>query len=435
VEWYLLVGAFLIAMTLIGTLVDRLPVTPAVIYLFAGAMLGPWALDILRIDLFDDSLLVERLTEAAVVLSLFGAGLKLRMPVRDPGWWIPLRLAFGAMVLTVGAIALLGWAALGLSLGAAIVLGAILAPTDPVLASEVQVRHAWDNDGLRRNLTAEAGLNDGTALPLMHLGLGILGLQSLGAFGLRWLTVDVLWGVVGGLAIGAAVATLAGTAVLFIRRRYAHAVGLDDFLAIGIVAVAYGAALAAHTLGFLAAFAAGVAVRRIEHRAMGDDPHPDARNPDEAADAHSEKAPAFMANALLEHNEQFGRLAELALVVVAGALLATVDVPLSALWVIPVVFLIIRPATVVAVLVGTGRPPIERGLIAWFGIRGIGSLNYLAYSVHHGFVGGEAETVAGIALACVAASIIVHGVSVNPLLALYRRRRPRRGTVAVSDVP
>lgn len=431
VTWYLLIGVLLIGMVLVGTLVDRLPATPAVIYLFVGALVGPWALDLLRVDLFADAAILEHLTEAAVVLSLFGAGLKLRLPTRDPGWWIPLRLAFGAMALTVGAIALLGWVALGLSFGAALVLGAILAPTDPVLASEVQVRHAWDSDGLRRNLTAEAGLNDGTAFPLVYLGLGLLGLHSLGSFGARWFTVDVVWGVAGGLLVGAVVATVVGRAVLWIRRRHAHAVGLDDFLAIGIVAVAYGAALAAHTLGFLAAFAAGVAVRRIERREMGDDPHPDARAlDDDAAAIHHEQAPAYMAHALLEHNAQFERIAELALVVVVGALLASVDIPLSALWLVPVLFLVIRPLSVAAVLVGTRAPSMERWLVSWFGIRGIGSLYYLAYCIQAGLSGEEARDVAGIVLAAVAASIIVHGVSVTPLLAVYRRRRPRAEAVA-----
>lgn len=433
-EWYLLIGVLLIGMVLVGTLVDRLPATPAVIYLLVGALVGPWALDLLRVDLFADAAILEHLTEAAVVLSLFGAGLKLRLPTRDPGWWIPLRLAFGAMALTVGAIALLGWAALGLSFGAALVLGAILAPTDPVLASEVQVRHAWDGDGLRRNLTAEAGLNDGTAFPLVYLGLGLLGLHSLGSFGVRWSTVDVVWGIAGGLLVGATVATLVGRAVLWVRRRYAHAVGLDDFLAIGIVAVAYGAALAVHTLGFLAAFAAGVAVRRIEHREMGDDPHPDARAPDDdAAATHRDHAPAYMARALLEHNEQFERIAELALVVVVGALLATVEVPLSALWLVPVLFLVVRPLSVAAALVGTRAPHMERWLISWFGIRGIGSLYYLAYAIQAGLSGQQARDVAGIVLAAIAASIVVHGVSVTPLLALYRRRRPRAEAVAEGD--
>jgi sodium/hydrogen antiporter len=434
VDWYLLIGILLIGMVLVGTLVDRLPATPAVIYLGVGMLVGPWALDVLRVDLFADAALLEHLTEAAVVLSLFGAGLKLRLPTRDPGWWIPLRLAFGAMALTVGAIAVLGWAALGLSFGAALVLGAILAPTDPVLASEVQVRHAWDSDGLRRNLTAEAGLNDGTAFPLVYLGLGLLGLHSLGSFGARWVTVDVVWGVAGGLLVGAVVATLVGRAVLWVRRRFAHAVGLDDFLAIGIVAVAYGAALAAHTLGFLAAFAAGVAVRRIEHREMGDDPHPDARAPDDAAAAtHQEQAPAYMAHALLEHNEQFERIAELALVVVVGALLATVDIPLSTLWLVPMLFLVVRPLSVAAVLVGTRAPGIERWLISWFGIRGIGSLYYLAYCVQGGLDGSDARDVAGIVLAAVAASIVVHGVSVTPLLAVYRGRRPRTEVATDGD--
>lgn len=421
-EWYLLGGVLLITMALIATLVDRLPVTPALIYVCVGAALGPWGVDLLVIDLFDDAALIERLAEACVVLSLFGAGLKLRVPLRDPRWLTPLRLAFGAMLITVGGIALAGWAVAGLSLGAALVLGAILAPTDPVLASDVQVRHAWDRDGLRRNLTAEAGLNDGTAFPMVYLGLGVLGLHSLGVFGTRWVGVDVLWGILGGLAIGFLIATGIGRLVLWVRRRFGHAVGLDEFLAVGIVGLVYGAALLAHTLAFLAAFAAGVAVRRIERRERGDHVEVEDREPDTDDATHAEHAPAVMANALLETNEQFERIAELALVVVVGALLASVTVPMATWLIVPVAFLVVRPLSVIAAMVGTHRSWVERSLVSWFGIRGIGSLYYLAYSINAGFVGPGAETVAGIVLVAMVASIAVHGVSVTPLLSVYRRR-------------
>jgi len=119
-----------------------------------------------------------------------------------------------SMTATVGLIAMIGSIGLALPLGAAVLLGAILAPTDPVLASDVQVEHPTDNDDLRFALTGEAGFNDGSAFPFVMLGLGLLGLNELGALGSRWLLVDVLWAVIGGLGIGAVLGTLIGRVVL-----------------------------------------------------------------------------------------------------------------------------------------------------------------------------------------------------------------------------
>ena len=125
--------------------------------------------------------------------------------------------------------------ALGLTLGAAILLGAILAPTDPVLASDVQLAHPHDRDRLRFTLTGEGGLNDGTAFPFVMLGLGLLGLHDLGPDGLRWLAVDVVWAVVVGLAIGFALGTLVGRLVVHLRSARREFTGADDFLALGLI--------------------------------------------------------------------------------------------------------------------------------------------------------------------------------------------------------
>ena len=171
------------------------------------------------------------------------------------------------MLVTVALIAGAGVAWLGLPLGAAILLGGILAPTDPVLASDVQVAEPTDRDRLRFALTGEAGLNDGTAFPFVLLGLGLLGLHDLGDSLWRWLAIDVLWAVAAGIGVGAALGTLVGRFVLYLRRTHKEAVGLDNFLALGLIGLAYGLASLAHGYGFLAVFAAGVALRRIEQHA------------------------------------------------------------------------------------------------------------------------------------------------------------------------
>ena len=167
-------------MALGGSVLKRLPLTTSVLYLAVGFGLGPHGADLLDLDPLDDARLLEHLTEVAVLISLFTAGLNMRVDFRDRRWLVPLRLAFGSMAITVGLIAAVGWSALGLSLGAAILLGAILAPTDPVLASEVQLNDPMDRDTLRFSLTGEAGFNDGTAFPFVMLGLGILGRPRAG---------------------------------------------------------------------------------------------------------------------------------------------------------------------------------------------------------------------------------------------------------------
>ncbi|MDP8948378.1 MAG: cation:proton antiporter [Actinomycetota bacterium] len=104
-------------------------------------------------------------------------GLKRRTPLTADFWSLPVRLATVGMVFTIAAVTLMGTTLLALPLGAAVLLGPVLAPTDPVLASEVQVRSSTDRDSVRHALSGEAGLNDGLAFPFVMLGLGLLGLH------------------------------------------------------------------------------------------------------------------------------------------------------------------------------------------------------------------------------------------------------------------
>ena len=272
---YIVVGAVFIVMALSGSVLKRLPLSTSMLYLAAGVLIGPHALNLINFDPIAEAAIVERITEVAVIVSLFTAGLKLRVPLRDPLWRLPVVLASWSMTLTVGLIALVGVAALELPLGAAILLGAVLAPTDPVLASDVQVTGPRDRDRLRFTLTGEAGLNDGTAFPFVMLGLGLLGLHETGEGGWRWFAVDVLWAIPGGLLVGALLGTATGRLILYLRREHKEAVGLDDFLALGLIACSYGTALLLHTYGFLAVFAAGLALRKIEASTVGQEQAPD----------------------------------------------------------------------------------------------------------------------------------------------------------------
>ena len=444
---FILVGAMFVVMALATSVLRRLPLTTSLLYLGVGYAIGGAGLGLIRPDPLASAAILERITELAVIVSLFTAGLKLRLPLRamrpgaapggaasqfrfrlHPTWRPAVRLATVSMVLTIGLVAVAGWALFGLPLGAAVLLGAILAPTDPVLASEVQVDDPTDRDRLRFSLTGEAGLNDGTAFPFVMLGLGLLGLHDLGASGALWLSRDVLWAVTAGLAVGGLLGTAVGRLVLYLRREHREAVGLDDFLALGLIALAYGVALLVHAYGFLAVFAAGLALRRIErqHTEVAGDADPAvpaaAGAEEEAVATDPQKAPAYMAQAVLGFNEQLERIGEVLVVTLLGAMLTLQLFTWQTLLFIALLLLVLRPLAVTCGLLGAALLRQQRRLIAWFGIRGVGSVYYLTYAIEHGLPEDLARTLSGIVLSTVAVSAVVHGISVTPLMRSYRNR-------------
>jgi NhaP-type Na+/H+ or K+/H+ antiporter len=425
----IIIGLLLIVMTMGGSFLSRLPLSAAMLYLGVGVAIGPLGLGLLQLDALNNKVLLERVTEIAVLISLFTAGMKLELPLRDRRWRIPVQLATISMVATVAAITALGVYGLGLSLGASVLLGAILAPTDPVLASDVQVANPGDRDRLRFGLTGEGGLNDGTAFPFVMLGLGLLGLHELGEGGWRWWAVDVLWAVTAGLGLGYLLGTLVGRAIIYLRMRHREALGSDEFIALGLIALTYGVALLSHTYGFLAVFAAGLALRRIDEAT----PAAPAKPPETAISAPTlspaeqaasgAQAPANMMNAVQRFNSQLESFVEVGIVLAVGVLLATIEFQRDALWFVPVLFLLVRPLAVYAGLLGTQVKGSQRNLMGWFGIRGIGSLYYLLYAINHGIEPVLAERLLSITLAVVVASVVAHGISVTPLMKHYEARK------------
>ena len=431
--WALIAGAILLTMALLGTLLKRLPLSPGILYLVIGYALGPAGWALMAPDPLLYSVELEKMAEVALLISLFSVGLKLGVPLRDRRWYLPLRLAFPSMALTVVFVTAISVFLLGLPVGAAILLAAILAPTDPVLASDVQVEDSSDRDRLRFGLTAEGGLNDGAAFPLVLLALGMMGLHDFGSIW-RWFAIDVVWSILGGLAIGGALGALIGKLVLYLRTRHQEAVGLDEFLALGLIAIAFGVAQLSMTSGFLAVFTAGLALQRVKAHSKADRRLPSAAKVTMTLDAEGEKAIAtdvhhagtYMMEAVLSFNGQLERLAELVVVMVAGAMLSYTYFPERAIWFLLLLFFVARPLSVWLGLLGAARVSRDqRILLSWFGIRGVGSLFYLVYAINHGLPAPLANELIAITLTTVAASILLHGISVTPLMTLYATRKTR----------
>src|SRR3972149_2738075 len=238
--WFVLGGGLWAARGLTFALLKPVPFNPAIIYLAVGLLVGPTVLNAFHFNPLKQSALLEILTEVAVLISLFSAGVKMPVPVSFARWRTPILLASISMTVSVVLVAAFAYYLLDLPLGAGVLLGAILAPTDPVLATDVQIRHPGDRDQLRFTLTCEAGMNDGSAFPFVMLGMGLLGLHEIGEFGLHWALVDVLWATVAGIAIG----VLFGSALARLGWKLRGAPPghklMDDFLGLGLLGVVYG---------------------------------------------------------------------------------------------------------------------------------------------------------------------------------------------------
>jgi sodium/hydrogen antiporter len=414
-QWFLLIGALLLVRGLTATLLQRSVVTSSIVYLAFGLLVGPSALNLFHFNPLKESALLQALTEVAVLISLFSAGVKMPVPVTLTRWRAPILLATASMAITVALVAAFSYYLLGLPLGAGVLLGAIVAPTDPVLATDVQVRHPGDRDLLRFTLTSEAGMNDGSAFPFVMLGLGLLGLHDLGDMNLHWWLVEVLWATLGAIGIGVAAGVALARLGWKLRRPPHEHQLMDDFLGLGLIGVVYGLCVMVDAWGFLAVFFAAVALRQTELKLANAAPA-----------APDGELPATVSQGSLVFKEHLERLSEMLLVVLLGGTLFIDSWTWTAVSLALFLFLVARPASVLIGLAGSGTPWRIRGLVAWFGVRGVGSLYYLMYAIEHGLPEALALQLIGLTLIVVTLSILLHGISVKPLMNLFwRRGKPR----------
>ncbi|WP_236585258.1 cation:proton antiporter [Dyella sp. EPa41] len=438
--WLLVLGMLLLFSSLLRGWTRRTPVTPFVLYVLAGILLGPWFAGRASIDLVKHAPLLERATELALVVSLFINGLKLRALWHGQSWSTGMRLAFPAMLLTIGMMVPAVHYLFTSSWSEALLFAAAVAPTDPVLASLVSVDDADDRDGLRVALSTEAGLNDGGALPLLLLALLLFHPTTGSADLWRWFLRDVAWALPSGIGLGFGLALLTGALATHLKAR-SRDTGPNDFLALALLAITYAAAQYLHASVFLASFAAGLGLRHAEWRVVKHHPHPQTKdtsdvhppaevlvNPnqrDSEVARHPWASIGLVVSDALSFGDTLERLIGAGVLLFLGIALASYAslpaVALSAL-----LFLVARPLAVLAVTARRGLRWPRRLLLGWLGIRGLGSLSYLAYAITHGLPSTSATRLSGWVVTLVVLSIVLHGMSTQPLMTWRASRIEQR---------
>ncbi len=440
--WMTAIGALLLLMALTAAYVERLPISSSLIYLLVGIGISPVGLGLLQFDLVTERKWLETLTEVAVIVSLFVGGLRLRLPLKDHRWRVALRLAGPVMLLSIIGVAAASHLLLGLPVAIALLLGAIIAPTDPVLAAEVSVSDSADKDRVRYGLSGEAGLNDGAAFPFVIFGLELMRAGGLNPWFGEWFLSRLIWAVPAGLAIGYLLGKGVGHLAIRIRTRSNHASAPNDFFALALIALTYVAAERVHAWGFLAVFAAGVGLRHAEVRVVNDEPQsrtasdnesggqrndadPPAESRVSARDSKSANhEPVAAAGVLIAEALSFGdtleRIMEVLLIVLVGVAVVTAWTWPGALLALTLIA-VIRPVSAQLALLGSRTSRAQRLMLGWFGIRGIGSLYYLSYALNHGVSGDVATKITSIVVTVIACSVVLHGITVSPVLQWYQR--------------
>ncbi len=423
---YLVAGLAILLAALLPSVLSRFALSPPMVLLAAGMAMGllPVGGDEL-LDPVANRVIVEQVTQFAVLLALMGVGLALDRPLRlrRPGDWLrwsaTWRLLLAAMPLTIGGVCLLGWWGLGLAPATALLLGAVLAPTDPVLAGDVQVGgpdvetqeedESDERHEVRFALTSEAGLNDGLAFPFVYAAIFLLEKGDPSSWLARWLAWEVVGKVVVGFLVGALVGWLLATLAFRARRLSLRlAEQGEPLLALAALATSFGAAELVGGYGFIAVFCCGMAVRNVE------------RGHDYNREMHGVV-------------ERLERLLTLLVLLCLG--MAMTRGLLDALdWrgvvVALALVLVVRPVTGLLSLLpfaksGHGMEHRERLVTAFFGVRGVGSLFYLAYAAGHGDF-DELRWLWATAALTIALSVIVHGVLAKPAMAWLERAGEER---------
>ena len=403
---YLLAGLALLAGAVLPRLLRRKAISTPMAFVAVGMLIGLVPLpDGISVLPQDNRAITERLSELCVIVALMGVGLAIDRPLRWRTWSTAWRLVLVAMPLCIAGIALLGWGIAGLAPASALLLAAALAPTDPVLASDVQVDGPDIEDGegepvpdeddeVRFALTSEAGLNDGAAFPFVYAAILLASAGAVGDWALEW----VGWYLVGKVLIGAVVGAASGYALARLafqsqRKALRLAEAGDPILAVAATLGVYGLAEVLGGYGFLAVFICGVALRSLERD-------------------HSFHASLHEFIGQLEHMLTWMLLLLLGAALSQGLLLS---LTWGAAAVAVLLVIVVRPLLAWLSLHRTVLGPRERLATAFFGVRGIGSIYYLAYATGVATFEGS-DLLWSTAAFTVLLSVLVHGVTATPVM-------------------
>lgn len=383
----MVIGIAALGMAWMPHFTKRTNISYAILYVGAGAVLYA-VTDLLP---FPDPLLERestlRLTEMVVIVSLMGTGLKIDQPFSFQSWKVPFKLVSITMLLSIGAVALLSKWIFNLDLAAALLLGAVLAPTDPVLASDVQVGPPLEKNknNVRFALTAEAGMNDGMAFPFTWLAIAV-SMSSQGFEFQEWFLKDLLLKIILGIGCGYGIGKILAYAVFKVSKERDIFIR-DGFVAICVMLITYGFTELLGGYGFIAVFVSAITIRNYE---LGHKFH---------LKLHS-------------FTDQIERiLLAIVLILFGGALVQGVIENLS--WTLVlfsfITVFVIRPVTAWFSLIGEKLLPKEKLAISFFGIKGIGSFFYLAFAIEK--TSFPAEELWSIVSCVVLFSIIIHGAT------------------------
>jgi NhaP-type Na+/H+ or K+/H+ antiporter len=403
---YILLLTFLGLATLgvawLPSLVKKYPLSYPIVFVGLGMLIYLLPMDLPDPNPLNNRTIATRMTELCVIVALMGTGLKIDRPFSLKGWTLPFRLVLFMMILTIALFALVGWWALGLAPASALLLAAALAPTDPVLAGDVQVSGPGEGgeDNVRFSLTGEAGLNDGLAFPFVYLSIALLpAVAPLGERLIDWFWQDLVYKIVAAIGIGWVAGKLLSLLVFELPEKLRIRKSGYGFVSLAVTFITYGVTELAHGYGFLAVFIAAIVLRRHER----------------SHEYHQE---------MHDFSDQIERLLIVVILILFGG--ALINGLLDALtWQGALVglslLLIIRPLSGLISLLRTHPNMSERWVISFFGIRGIGSFYYLAFAIEREIF-SEVDMLWSIAGFIVLCSIVMHGALASPVMNWLDRR-------------
>jgi len=398
-----IIGIAALSMAWLPTWMEKVPFSYALLFVLIGFVLYKLPLSLPVPNPLEHKELAVRLTELGVITTLMGTGLKINREFNWKNWKIPFLLVLITMLLCISTLGFLGWWVLGLTPASALLLGAAMAPTDPVLAADVQVGPPSDEkeDHVRFSLTSEAGMNDGMAFPFTWLAIALAIAATTGEdWFWPWLWRDLFYKIIAGVGVGYLLGRVISFLVFSLPKKSSFPKTRDGFVAISATLLVYGLTELVHGYGFIAVFVTGLTIGSHEK------PHK----------YHRE---------LHDFTEQIERIFLVVLLLLLGGSLATglLSTLTTKGVLIGLAFIfIIRPVMAFIPLIREKITFREKIAISFFGIRGIGSFYYLAFALTEATFAEEKElwSIAGF---MVLLSIVVHGIAASPVMSYLDLKR------------